>query len=102
MAVAAATPAASRAVPARTRGSRLERVPDGSSRRAADASADEMRGARLSWTATLPRAARAAIQERARPARGRAQPIAPAAPRPAVMAARQVTGPAPPAFRDGC
>ncbi|HET9898606.1 MAG TPA: hypothetical protein VFQ44_27095 [Streptosporangiaceae bacterium] len=92
IAVAAAAPAASRAVPARTLGQRRGCDRGGSSRRAAAASTDETAGATLSWTDTLPRAALTAIQARTRPTLGFAQPNASPALRRAVVAAIFVIG----------
>src|SRR5215469_14466756 len=76
MAVAAAAPAASNAVPASTFGQRRACGLGGSSLRATPASTDETLGATLSWTEMLPRAALTAIQARTRPTRGFAQPAA--------------------------
>lgn len=94
MAVAAAAPAASKAVPASTFGQRRACGLGGSSLRAVAASIDEILGATLSCTETLPRAALTAIQARRRPTRGLAQPAAPVAPCLAVMAALLLIGPA--------
>src|SRR5215469_7860622 len=77
MAVAAAAPAASNAVPASTFGQRRDCGLGGSSLRATPASTEETLGATVSWTETLPRAALTAIQARTRPTRGLAQPAAP-------------------------
>ncbi len=92
MAVAAAAPAASNAVPASTLGQRRACGFGGSSLRAVAASTDESLGATFSCTETLPRAALTAIQARTRPTRGRAQPAAPVARRLAVIAALLVIG----------
>lgn len=78
-AVAAAAPAASKAVPASTFGQRRVRDRGGSSVRAVAASMAEIRGATLSCIATLPRAALTAAQARTRPTLGLAQPAAPTA-----------------------
>jgi len=92
MAVAAAAPAASKAVPAITFGQRRAWGFGGSSLRAAAASTDDNLGATFSWSETLPRAALTAIQARTRPTRGLAQPAAPVAPYLAVIAALLVIG----------
>ncbi len=95
MAMAAAPPAASNAVPASTLGQRRARGRGGSSLRAVAASMYEILGAKLSWTETLPRAALTAIQARTRPTLGLAQPAAP-------TAAFLVIGPAWSASFDAC
>src|ERR1700690_1714502 len=92
MAAAAAAPAASMAVPARTFGNRRDRGLGGSSFRAAIASMADTRGATVSWTATLPRTAPTAIHARTRPTLGMAQVAAVPAPCLAVMAALLVIG----------
>jgi hypothetical protein len=63
---------------------------------------DEIFGATVSCTETLPRAARIAIHARTRPTLGLAQSAAPPAPRLAVPAALFVTGPAWSASFDAC
>jgi hypothetical protein len=102
MAAAAAAPAASRAVPAITFGQRRDRGLGGSSRRAVAASMVESRGATVSWTETLPRAALTAIHARALPTRGLAHVAALPAPRLAVFAALFVIGRAWSASLDAC
>jgi len=102
IAVAAAAPAASSAVPAITFGQRRPRGLGGSSLRAVAASMADTLGAMLSCTETLPRAALTAIHARRRPTRGLAQPAAPVAPCLAVFAALLVIGPAWSASFDAC
>jgi hypothetical protein len=102
IAVAAAPPAASSAVPATIFGQRRPRRFGGSSLRAVVASIDETFGPMVSCTLTLPRAARIAIQARILPTLGLAQPAAPSAPRLAVPAALLVIGPAWSASFDAC
>src|ERR1022692_2140098 len=98
MAVAAAPPAARIAVPTSSCGQRRDRCFGGSRRRAVAESMAPTFGATVSWTETLPRAARTAIHARARPTLGPAQPAAPPAPRTAPRladtAAFAVIGPA--------
>ena len=92
IAVAAAAPAASNAVPASTFG-RPARPPLGRVEPlAALASMAEILGATFFCTATLPRAARTAIQARALPTLGLAQSAA--APAPALIAAFVLMRPA--------
>jgi hypothetical protein len=101
-AVAAATPAASSAVPASTLGQRRERGLGGSSRLAVAASIAETLGATVSCTATLPRAARTAIHARSRPTLGLAHVAAVSALCRAVSAALLVIGPAWSASLEAC
>ena len=102
MAAAAAAPAASMAVPARTFGKRRDRGFGGSSFRAAMASISETRGATVSCTATLPRTALTAIHARTLPTLGMAQVAALPAPCLAVLAALLVIGRAWSASFDAC
>ena len=92
IAVAAAAPAASSAVPASTFGQRLACGTGGSRRLAADASTEETLGATCSCTEMLPRAALTAIQARTRPTLGLAQVAVIPAPRRAVIVAFFVIG----------
>ena len=102
MAAAAAAPAASMAVPARTFGKWRDRGLGGSSFRAAMANMAETLGATVSCTETLPRTALTAIHARTLPTLGLAQVAALPAPCLAVIAAFFVIGRAWSASFDAC
>lgn len=102
IAVTAAAPAASRAMPASIIGIFADRRLGGSSFSAAVDSMAATRGPTVSRIVTLPRAARTAIQPRAWWTRGLAQPAAMSAWRLALKAAFLVSGRARSARFDAC